>query len=159
MRDECLMLAYAPLPRHRLRGTSAMISAAVCDELTSLARHFGTDVIDKPLRRRTDGVQRNAIRVPETIPCWRQGLPNVFLVEDLTLHPAAQPRSGERKTPQGTAWMEVGGTEEDMRAWLGDGALDLPLKYNGERPGVYAVAVATDEGEVVVRRTAVTGPA
>ncbi|MFJ8027631.1 hypothetical protein [Streptomyces sp. NPDC096311] len=54
--------------------------------------------------------------------------------------------------------MEVGGTKKDMRSWLGDGACDLPLRYNGERPGVYAVAVATDQGEAVIRRTAVTQP-
>ncbi|MEU5642625.1 VOC family protein [Streptomyces milbemycinicus] len=128
------------------------------DELQKLAEHFGTDIIDKPLRKRTDGVQRNAIRVPETIPCWQRGVPNVFLIEDLSEHPGAQPREGQRNTPQGITWMEVGGTEADMRAWLGDGAADLPLKYNGGRPGLYAVAVATDEGEVVIRRTAVTEP-
>ncbi|MES4902001.1 MULTISPECIES: VOC family protein [unclassified Streptomyces] len=128
------------------------------DELQKLAEHFGTDIIDTPLRKRTDGVQRNAIRVPETIPCWQRGVPNVFLIEDLSEHPGAQPRDGQRDTPQGITWMEVGGTEADMRAWLGDGAADLPLRYNGGRPGLYAVAVATDEGEVVIRRTAVTEP-
>ena len=53
--------------------------------------------------------------------------------------------------------MEVGGTEDAMRRWLGDDVDHLPLKYNGDRPGLHAVAVDSPAGEIVIRRPAVTG--
>lgn len=52
-------------------------------------------------------------------------------------------------TPQGIAWLEIGGDAIRVNEWL-DGS-ELPVRVVGGPPGVLAVAVATDSGEIVVR--------
>ncbi|MBB5157003.1 VOC family protein [Saccharopolyspora phatthalungensis] len=126
------------------------------DELETIAARLGSEIFETGLRRKPDGSMSAPARPPDTVYCWQRGLPNVFLIPDMDAHPARQPRDHETVSPQGVTWMEVGGTEQDMRQWLGDGVDQLPLKYNGDRPGLYAVAVGTPSGEIVIRRPAVT---
>ncbi|MGW4587697.1 VOC family protein [Amycolatopsis thermoflava] len=126
-------------------------------ELEAVAARLGTGIIETGLRQRPDGSLSAPARTPDTVSCWSRGLPNVFHLPDLSVHPAAQP-CPSAVTPRGIAWMEVGGTREDMVAWLGPEAAGLPLRYNGDRPGLYAVAVTTADGEIVIRRTAITQP-
>ncbi|MDW6065748.1 VOC family protein [Streptomyces sp. FXJ1.4098] len=88
------------------------------DELQKLAEHFGTDIIDTPLRKRTDGVQRNAIRVPETIPCWQRGVPNVFLIEDLSEHPGHSRATDSGTPPRGSpGWRSAAPKRICVRGW------------------------------------------
>ena len=55
--------------------------------------------------------------------------------------------------PDGIAWIEVGGTEKAMYDWLDVRAGTFPFKFNGKRPGLYAVGVKTMKGsEIVIRR-------
>src|SRR5437016_2746549 len=54
--------------------------------------------------------------------------------------------------PNGVAWIEMGGTESEMSNWLGMPASNLPFRFNGRIPGIHAVAVKIDNGEVVIRR-------
>ena len=54
--------------------------------------------------------------------------------------------------PAGIAWIEFGGTEQEMTKWLGIPAADFPFRFNGGAPGIHAVAVKTDSREIVVRR-------
>ncbi|WP_051573149.1 MFS transporter [Streptomyces sp. PRh5] len=84
-------------------------------------------------------------RTPDTVYCWQRGLPNVFHVPDMATHAAHQPCE-QPTAPRGITWMEVGGEEEDMVHWVDDEARNLPLTYNGERPGLYAVAIDTPRG-------------
>lgn len=52
-------------------------------------------------------------------------------------------------TPQGIAWLEVGGDAIRLNEWL-EGS-ELPVRVVGGPSGVLAVAIATDSGEIVLR--------
>jgi hypothetical protein len=56
--------------------------------------------------------------------------------------------------PLGISWVEVGGTEAAFLQVSGPAGKDVPIRFNGKGSGVYAVAVKTADGEVVVRRKA-----
>ena len=125
------------------------------EELDGYAEWFGAPVDETATRVNADGSVRGSPRVPSAPDAWRRGLPNVFRMDPAT-HPAGSDVRHTRE-PGGIAWMEVGGAERDMRAWLGSGVDDLPLRYNHRPHGVYAVAVhiADEDGasrELVVRR-------
>jgi len=53
--------------------------------------------------------------------------------------------------------MEMGGTRARMQQWLGQNPDDLHMKFNGRSPGLYAIGVTTDVGEVEIRRPSATG--
>jgi hypothetical protein len=125
------------------------------EELEELSQRSGVAVIADTLRTRPDGSTRVFERVPASGACWKRGVPNLFLYskENIAHHPARVPSEFGTKTPLGISWMEVGGTRGDMAAWIGESAASsMPLDYNGRMPGLYAVAVRTDQGEVVIRR-------
>ncbi|MBL1119617.1 VOC family protein [Streptomyces sp. 110] len=125
------------------------------EELEAVAARRGTEIFETGIRKRTDGTMTAPAHTPDTVYCWQRGLPNVFHVPDMATHAARQPCE-QPTAPRGITWMEVGGKEEDMVHWVGDEARNLPLAYNGERPGLYAVAIGTPQGEIVIRRPAVT---
>jgi Glyoxalase-like domain len=50
--------------------------------------------------------------------------------------------------PGPIAWVEVGGDERELKTWLGPD--DLPVVFAGGSPGLRAVAIATEAGEVVI---------
>jgi len=52
-------------------------------------------------------------------------------------------------TPQGIAWLEIGGDALRLNEWL-QGS-ELPVRVVGGPPGVLAAAIAADSGEIVVR--------
>jgi catechol 2,3-dioxygenase-like lactoylglutathione lyase family enzyme len=57
-----------------------------------------------------------------------------------------------RVRPAGIAWVEVGGPEEPLRHWLGEGFGDLPVRVAEGPPGLRAVGVAlASGGELVIR--------
>ena len=58
--------------------------------------------------------------------------------------------------PQGITFIEMGGTEKAMTDWLGQPASDFPFKFNGKTPGLYAIGVKSDKGEIVIRRPSAT---
>lgn len=121
------------------------------EELDRYAEWFGVPVEETVTRVAADGSVRGSPRTPSAPEAWRRGLPNVFYMDPDT-HPANDAPHG--REPGGIAWMEVGGTERDMREWLGSGVDDLPLRFNHRPHGVYAVAVRSspEEHEIVIRR-------
>jgi hypothetical protein len=125
------------------------------EELEELSRRSGVEIISDSLRVRPDGSTRISTRVPASGYCWRRGVPNLFFYneDNIAQHPdRIAPDFGTTK-PAGIAWMEVGGSRADMAAWIGDSAASsMPLDYNGKKPGLYAVAVKTEQGELVIRR-------
>lgn len=54
-----------------------------------------------------------------------------------------------RITPRGIAWIEVGGHPDELTAWLGGET--LPVSHVDGPPGVRAVGILTDDGEIVIR--------
>jgi hypothetical protein len=51
----------------------------------------------------------------------------------------------------GFTFVEVGGDEAAIRAWIGDA--DLPVRFAGGEPGLHAVGIAGPSGEIVLRQT------
>lgn len=122
-------------------------------QLDRLARRFDTEVLDSVLRVRPDGTRPAAFRVPDAARCWQAGLPNFFYFADMDKHPSRLPADvGASATPAGVNWMELGGCADAMSDWLGVDATRLGLRFNGDAPGLYAVAVQTSRGEQVIRR-------
>jgi hypothetical protein len=63
-------------------------------------------------------------------------------------HRLPAPGAAANPNARGVAWVELGGEVERVRAWLGGEVEDVRLV--GGAPGVRAMAVATNDGEVVV---------
>jgi hypothetical protein len=64
------------------------------------------------------------------------------------LHPGrAQAR--HRVEPNGLSWIEVAGDHGRLAEWLGGG--DVPVRVVDGDPGVRAVGISTDGGEIVLR--------
>lgn len=127
------------------------------DELEQIAKRLGTDVIESTLRTRPDGTMGVAIRAPETIPSWSAGLPNFFLVSDITKHPSRVTAQFGSRTATGISWLELGGSLEEMSDYLGMHAGSLNLRFNGGAHGLHAMGVSTNEGEIVIRRNVISG--
>jgi Glyoxalase-like domain len=122
-------------------------------ELEAVAKRLNVELMTTMLKRTPDGGQIGAPRAPAAVTAWKAGVPNFFFFPDLARHGSQKPVTGPSPTvPRGLAWMEVGGTAEEMSDWLGQRADTLALKFNGDAPGLYAVAIKTDAGEVVIRR-------
>ena len=62
------------------------------------------------------------------------------------LHPGREPVGHE---VAGIAWVEVGGSPDRIRRWLGDG--ELPVRIEEGAPAVRAVAVGLDGREILLR--------
>ena len=63
-------------------------------------------------------------------------------------HRLPSPGAAANPNARGVAWVELGGDEARVRAWLGGDVAGMRLV--GGEPGVRAMAVATDGGEVVI---------
>ncbi|MCR5857510.1 VOC family protein [Mesorhizobium sp. J428] len=127
------------------------------DEIEAIAKRLGSDVVESGLRQRPDGALGVAVRTPDTIPCWEAGLPNFFYVIDPSKHPGRGQAQFGTVRPTGISWLEVGGTEEAMSDFLGMRASDLGLRFNGRAHGLHAMGIASDAGEIVVRRNVIKG--
>ena len=133
------------------------------EELTEIAHRLGGIVNLKPAQRiRPDGPRVMSFSAPggPSIPNpWQSGYPNWYCFQDrMYCHPSGQPTvpAPGLLNPQGVAWMEVGGTPEAMKKWLGQSPDDFGMKFNGKAPGLYAIGIKTNAGEVVLRRPAAT---
>ena len=96
---------------------------------------------------------------PNLSNAWETGRPNWYCWEDrLYIHPSGQPviPAPGLVSVQGVSWLEMGGTQQEMADWLGQHPDTLNMKFNGKSLGLYAVAVMTDVGEVVIRRRSAT---
>jgi hypothetical protein len=96
------------------------------------------------------------IEAPNALISAPLGMPNVYFWPDMSKHDSRYPVEigTGRRTPQGLAWVEVGGTPEEFDGWFKGltVAKDHPLRFNGRAPGLHAIGVKTDKGEVSIRR-------
>jgi Glyoxalase-like domain len=134
------------------------------DELSEIARrHAGTVRPKIVTRTPPEGPLVkfwDAPYAPGMADPWETGKPTWCCWEDrLYMHPSGQPviNAPGLVDPMGVAWMEMGGTKARMQQWLGQNPDDLHMKFNGRSPGLYAIGVSTDAGEVEVRRPSATG--
>ncbi|MGW9269043.1 VOC family protein [Microbacterium sp. NPDC055599] len=134
-------------------------------EIEAFAAHVGTQVfgeiaggkrpVDRSVKR------RSAVHAPDFRNSWLAGKPNVYLVETLTGHPSGlppQPGSGDVRG-EGITAIEVGGTEAELRAWLGPlnpDDLGISIRYNGGPDGLYAVSFASSAGPQTLRLNPIT---
>ncbi|ATE66306.1 VOC family protein [Rhizorhabdus dicambivorans] len=98
---------------------------------------------------------------PTAADAWPAGQPNVYFWPDMLKHDARYPTDPHtgRFDGQGLAWIEVGGTVENFDAYFCGmtTAAEHPIRFNGQSPGLYAVAVNTPAGEKVIRRPSISG--
>lgn len=126
-------------------------------ELDAIARRLGSDIFEGAMRMRADGSMGHSARTPDTSRAWKAGLPNFFYIEDRSEHAGRlQPEYGTT-TARGIAWMELGGSAEEMSDYLGVDATSLGLRFNGGKPGLHAMGIRTDNGEAVIRRPVMPG--
>jgi len=134
------------------------------EELTEIAkRHGGTINPKVNVRTPPEGSEmkfRDGPYSANAADPWQTGKPTWCCWEDrLYMHPSGQPvvNAPGLVDPMGIAWMEMGGTRAQMQDWLGQNPDDLHMTFNGKSAGLYAIGVATDAGEVEIRRPSATG--
>lgn len=132
------------------------------EELREIARRHGGAVNAKMSIRTPPGGPRvkcwDAPQVSGADP-WESGKPTWCCWENrLYMHPGGQPviNAPGLVEPRGVAWLEMGGTKAQMQDWLGQHPDELKMKFNGKSPGLYAIGVSTDAGEVEIRRPSAT---
>ncbi len=141
------------------------VFAGVClrvgtiEELNDIAkRHGGTTRLN--VRTPSDGPQVKFWEAPfGTGDPWQTGKPTWCCWENrLYAHPSGQPvvNAPGLVQPTGVAWMEMGGSKAQMQGWLEQNPDDFRMKFNGKTPGLYAVGITTDVGNIEVRLPAAT---
>lgn len=78
------------------------------------------------------------------------------------LDPLASParwRAVHPVTPFGIRYLEVGGTVDPLRAWLGPEVDDLPIRLKAGRTGVGRIVLAGTGGDVVIDEVLQVGAA
>jgi len=122
--------------------------AAVClrtDAIDEVARRLG-GTPEAMARRTEDGSVLRWRLVGLDAALSDEALP-FFIQWDIAegQHPGAV-AADHAATPAGIPWVELGGDDARLAAWLGDHA--LPIRSVDEAPGPRTVAVATSEGLV-----------
>jgi hypothetical protein len=131
-------------------------------ELEDLARECGWEVDRDTLGEEGAQMMMNGHKVllvetPKGFEAVEKGMPNIYWWPDMNDHDSRFPvaeGTGDGREPQGVAWIEIGGTANDLESWF-KGTLkakDYPIRFNGKTPGLYAIGVATSKGEVEIRK-------
>jgi hypothetical protein len=142
------------------KWVGACLRVSDLDELQAIADRIGSRLYPNPATV-TDGVTQESVyymangephppqnRTPDG-SAWQRGLPT-FFVMDMGNHVGNTPLAHKRQ-PHGFSWLEMGGSEKRMQDWIGVHPDDLNIRCNGKAPGLYAVAVKTDDDDIVVR--------
>ena len=118
-------------------------------DIHCVARRLGLDVVQGS-RTRPDG-STLTWQLAGVAPARASDALPIFIQWDAAAgsHPGAA-AAQHASRPHGFAWIEIGADEHALRDWLGDH--DLPLRLvSAEPPGLTAVAIGTDAGEIVLR--------
>jgi len=132
-----------------------VIAVDSLSELEEVGRRIKQPVQRTWGRIRPDGQRNKGYATPfGKDHAWPRGLPLWQFWEDMEDHPdriALAKSVNHRVRPRGIAWVEVG-DEKGTRQWLGPEASSMDVRYVDGPPGLYGVGIATDEGEIVIRR-------
>jgi len=128
-------------------GDRLVAMAVEVDDVVATADRLGTTILDGA--RTAAGGTRVSFRLAGFDAALTEQVP--FFIEwgegrEHRLPPAA---AQANPTARGVAWVELGGDEARVQAWLGEDVDGIRLV--GGDPGVRAMAVATETGEIVVR--------
>ena len=132
------------------------LSCSTFEELEAVAERLGSfaftaeSVLLKP-----NGEMEGWSVAPASVKPWAAGLPNFYWYPGD--HPCRTPVN-HRRPFTGVAWMEVGGDPAVMEEHVTSEVFErLPLRFIDEPPGLYAVAIGTEDGDdVVIRRPSAT---
>ena len=123
--------------------------AALClrtDDIDAVARKIGRPPLAMS-RTRPDGVEL-AWHLAGLDAALADGLP--FFIQwhvDAADHPGRQPVE-HRAAVRGIEWVELGGDEDRLGAWLGQH--ELPLRHVDGAPGPHRVGISVLDGEPIV---------
>ena len=151
--------------------TGLVLSVGSPAELEAVAKRLGGAVAPDESKvnpygyfRRPDGYAMGYQSAPRfTGPRpnkWPHGLPDFHYYPDIPGRSSNQPVVARPHlvTPTGVKWIEFGGTEDLLSAWMGvPKASDvIPVKFNGKAVGLWAVCVGREgRDDVVIRRPSV----
>ena len=94
---------------------------------------------------------------PASMKPWAAGLPNFYWYPGV--HPARSRPVNHRRAFTGVTWMEVGGDPAAMEKHVTSEVFErLPLRFVDQSPGLYAVAIGTEDGDEVVIRASNATP-
>ncbi|MFI0467215.1 VOC family protein [Saccharopolyspora sp. 5N102] len=136
------------------------------DEIAEFARHRGIapaeNIAGGKVRMVPAQGSAPSVHAPDFWNSWRLGKPNIYYVPDLTNHSSllpVQPGTGDVRGT-GVISIEIGGTEPDLRAWLGDvvkpAELGIEIVYNGGPDGLYAITFDSTDGPRTIRLNPIT---
>ncbi len=143
------------------RFTNLMLEPDSMEDMEELAKIRGGKVTDNrpggnvPVggRMQVNGTRVHTASVVGGTPLPK-GTPGMNYFFDKQRHPSGQPVQPYPGLvrPLGVAWIEMGASEAEVSKALGFSVAHLPFHYNGKKPGIYALAVKTEKGEVVITR-------
>ena len=134
------------------------LRATTMEEMEAIAERLGSVAFTaSSVRIKPNGEGVGYTVAPASAKPWAAGLPNWYYREDPTRHPARTPVD-HRRAFTGVAWMEVGGDPAVMEEHVTSEVFErLPLRFVDQPPGLYAVAIGTEDGdEVVIRASSAT---
>lgn len=124
------------------------------EELEKIAAAKGMTTIDHSHSGRIQANGEHVAVVGMTGGKIPPGMPPIYWF-DMATHPSGHPVEPAYGLvrPVGIAWVEVGGTEAEMSAWIGSPASVMPLRYNGKAAGVYSLGIKLEGGkEITIQR-------
>lgn len=136
------------------------LRASTMEEMEAIAERLDTTVdrMDFGLTK-ADGSTMGWTVTPPTPMCWVGGMPNWYYWEDQPGPHPSRVQVNHRRPFTGVAWMEVGGDPAAMEAHITPEVFArLPLRFVDQPPGLYAVAVGTEDGDEVVIRASSSVP-
>lgn len=137
--------------------TGVCLRVNTMDELKEIAKRHGA-FASLNVRTPSDGPQVRfweAPHGPNSRHPWETGKPTWCCWENrLYMHPSGQPvvNAPGLAQPMGVTWIEMGGTKAQMQQWLGQNPDDLKMRFNAKAPGLYAIGIKTDVGDIEIRR-------
>jgi hypothetical protein len=128
-------------------GDRLFAMALEVDDIAATAERVGSSIVDGT-RTGSDGAHV-AFRLAGFETALTERVP--FFIEWGAGREHRLPPPGPAANPHahGIAWVELGGDESRVADWLGDNIGGIRLVGGG--PGVQALAVATTDGQVVIR--------
>ena len=135
------------------------LRASTMEEMEAIAERLGSRVFAAKVGRiKPDGEEVGYSMAPASGKPWAAGLPNWYFREDPSRHPA-RTAVDHRRDFTGVSWMEVGGDPAVMEEHVTPEVFErLPLRFVDETPGLYAVAIGTEDGDEVVIRASNATP-
>lgn len=130
-----------------LEGDRLAAWSLTAEDIGKVASRLGTGIIPGS-RVLPDGSEYRALMTGVRSMFGDSSLPFFVFAETPKAFPGLRP-ADHRVEPLGVGWVEVGGDEAQLRAWIGDEG--APLRAVGGRPEVRAVGIATKTGEIVLR--------